>query len=65
MLYSILIYGSEDSVAFWIPQQKQEVMGRHTDLRQDLEAEQRLGPVFRLAPNASSPMVRSPRPKSS
>src|SRR5688500_12135886 len=51
MLYSILIYGSEDSVASWTPQEKQEVMGRHADLRQDLKAEQRLGPVFRLAPN--------------
>jgi hypothetical protein len=51
MLYSILIYGSEDAVASWTSQEKGEVMGRHTELRQDLKAEKRLGPVLRLQPN--------------
>ena len=53
MLYSILIYGSEQRVADWTAQEEQEVMGRHAELRQDLKAERRLGPVFRLQPNAA------------
>ena len=51
MLYSILIYGSEGLVAGWTPQEEQEVMDRHTDLRQELKAKGRLGPVLRLQPN--------------
>lgn len=51
MLYSILIYGSEDRVAAWTPREEQEVMGRHAELRQELKADHRLGPVFRLQPN--------------
>jgi len=51
MLYSIVIFGSEDRVAAWTPQEEQEVMGRHTHLRQDLRAGGQLGPVFRLQPN--------------
>jgi hypothetical protein len=51
MLYSILIYGSEGQVAAWTPQEEREVMDRHAGLRQELKANQRLGPVFRLQPN--------------
>jgi hypothetical protein len=51
MLYSILIYGSEERVAAWTTQEEGEVMGRHTELRQELKAERRLGPVFRLKPD--------------
>jgi hypothetical protein len=51
MLFSILIYGSEDRVAAWTSQEEQEVMGRHAGLRQELKADRRLGPVFRLQPN--------------
>jgi len=50
MLYSILIYGSEERVAGWTAQEEQEIMGRHAELRQDLKAQQRLGPVVRLQP---------------
>jgi hypothetical protein len=53
MLYSILIYGDEDRVAAWTPEEDQEVMGRHAELRRDLTAGQRLGPVMRLEANAA------------
>jgi hypothetical protein len=51
MLYSILIYGDESRVAAWTPEEEQEVMGRHTELRRELTAGQRLGPVMRLSPD--------------
>jgi hypothetical protein len=53
MLYSILIYGDEDLVAAWTPQEEQEVMGRHAELRRDLGAVGRLGPVMRLNPQGT------------
>ena len=49
MLYSILIYGSESRVAEWTAAEKGEVMGRHAQLREDLTADGRLGPVLRLS----------------
>lgn len=52
MLYSILIYGSEDRAARWTPAEEAEVLGRHAALRRDLEAEGRLGPVLRLKPHS-------------
>jgi len=52
MLYSILIYGSEERIAQWTADQEQEVLGRHATLRRDLEAAGRLGPVIRLTPNS-------------
>jgi hypothetical protein len=51
MLYSILIYGDESKVAAWTPEEEKEVMGRHTELRRELTAGQRLGPVMRLGPD--------------
>jgi hypothetical protein len=53
MLYSILIYGDEGLVAAWTPQEEQEVMGRHAELRRDLSAAGRLGPVMRLNPQGT------------
>jgi hypothetical protein len=53
MLYSILIYGSEERVAAWTDLEEQGVMGRHAELRQELKEGRRLGPVFRLQPNAA------------
>jgi hypothetical protein len=52
MLYSILIYGSEEHIAQWTAEQREEVFGRHAALRRDLEEEGRLGPVLRLTPNS-------------
>lgn len=48
MLYSILIYGRESDVAAWTPEELNEVMGRHAELRRKLVAAGRLGPVLRL-----------------
>jgi hypothetical protein len=53
MLYSILIYGDEGHVAAWTPQEEQEVMGRHAELRQELGAAGQLGPVMRLSPRGT------------
>lgn len=49
MIYSILIYGDEGRVAQWTAAEENEVMGRHAELRQGLEAKGRLGPVMRLS----------------
>ncbi|MGH8286800.1 MAG: hypothetical protein ACRETT_13690 [Steroidobacteraceae bacterium] len=41
MLYSILIYGSEGEVAAWTPEEENEVLGRHAELRQELASDRR------------------------
>ena len=38
MLYSILIYGSEAAAAGWAPEVEDEMLERHTDLRDELQA---------------------------
>ena len=48
MLYSILIFGSEERAAQWTPEVMDELMTRFADVRRDLEAEGRMGPVLRL-----------------
>jgi hypothetical protein len=53
MLYSILIYGSEERVAAWTADEEDEVLGRHAALREELLAQGRLGPVLRLQPQPS------------
>jgi hypothetical protein len=60
MLYSILIYGQEARVAAWTPEQKAEVMGRHTELRRELVSAGRLGPVLRLDANETKTVRRYP-----
>ena len=58
MLYSILIFGSEERVAAWTPDEEREVMGRHAELRRDLIAAGRMGPVLRLARDAARTVRR-------
>jgi hypothetical protein len=53
MLYSILIYGDESRVAEWTAEEEKEVMGRHAELRQGLQAKGGLGPVMRLNRNGT------------
>ncbi|MDQ0569221.1 hypothetical protein QFZ42_001055 [Variovorax paradoxus] len=77
MLYSILIYGSESAVAAWAPGIEDEMLERHTDLRDELQSQGRLGTVLRLMPDASTTVRRagdahplvtdapSPKPRSS
>src|ERR1700748_828756 len=43
MLYSILIYGDESSVAGWTQEEANEVMGRHAQLRRELTSAGQLG----------------------
>jgi hypothetical protein len=59
MLYSILIYGSEESVEAWTLQQEDEVLGRHAALRASLLKQGRLGPVLRLEPNTATVVRRA------
>jgi hypothetical protein len=59
VLYSILIYGSEDLLASWDEAQLGEMLGRHSALRQEYKAKQRLGPVLRLTPGAATTVRRN------
>lgn len=58
MLYSILIFGSEERVAAWSTQENDAVMDRHAALRAQLTEQRRLGPVIRLSPNESKVVHR-------
>jgi hypothetical protein len=58
VLYSILIYGSEELLASWDPSQVREMLDRHTALRKEYESMQRLGPVLRLSPNEATTVRR-------
>lgn len=58
MLYSILIFGSEERVAAWSAQENDSVMDRHAALRAQLTQQRRLGPVIRLSPNESKVVRR-------
>lgn len=58
MLYSILIYGSEAEFAASTPEQQNEVLSRHAQLRKELIAQGRLGPVMRLTPHAGKTVRR-------
>jgi hypothetical protein len=59
MLYSILIYGSEDRVDAWSPEEEDEVLDRHAALRKELAAAARLGPVLRLRANTATTVHRA------
>ncbi|ADU38309.1 YciI family protein [Variovorax paradoxus] len=54
MLYSILIYGSESAVGAWAPGAEDDMLERHTDLRDDLQSQGRLGAVLRLMPDTAT-----------
>ncbi|SEJ50552.1 MULTISPECIES: YciI family protein [unclassified Variovorax] len=59
MLYSILIYGSESAVAAWEPGVEEDMLERHADLRDDLQAQGRLGMVLRLMPDVATTVRRA------
>ena len=48
MLYAIFIYGSEPDIAAMPADAYDALMARHTELRDDLTAQDRLGPTLRL-----------------
>ena len=58
MIYAILIHGSEARYAEYTPEEDKELMDRHADLRADLTAAGRLGPVMRLDPLKSKVVRR-------
>lgn len=53
MIFAILIYGSEADQERVPAEEVDALMERHWDLRRELSAAQRLGPVLRLRPNAA------------
>ena len=59
MLYASLIYGSESAVAASAPGAEEEMLERHTDLRDDLQAQGRLGTVLRLMPDMVTTVRRA------
>jgi hypothetical protein len=58
MLYSILIYGSDAKVRNWTHAEEEDVLGRHTSLREELTSASKLGPVLRLAPSQAKTVRR-------
>jgi|APAra7269097138_1048543.scaffolds.fasta_scaffold21025_2 hypothetical protein len=53
MLYAILIHGSEAAMAAADPDAEEDLLERETDLREDLQAQGRLGAVLHLMPDAA------------
>lgn len=59
MLYSILIYVSEDEVAALTPEQDEDHVLRHLKIHEQLSARGKLGPVVRLMPTRTAKQVRT------
>ena len=59
MLYSILIYVSEDRVGELTPQEDEAHVARHLKIHEKLSAKNKLGPVVRLMPTATAQQVRT------
>jgi hypothetical protein len=58
MLYSILIYGSEAAIEAWTEHDESAVLSRHAELRRELTAQGRLGPVMRLMHTTTATTLR-------
>jgi hypothetical protein len=61
MLYSILIYGPEESLLHMSPQEDAEAIARHEPLQRKLRAQGRLGPTMRLMPTTAATTLRADR----
>jgi hypothetical protein len=61
MLYAILCYDSQEVVGSWTKEQDEAAMARIAAVEARLAAEQRLGPVVRLAPTTSATTVKKDR----
>jgi hypothetical protein len=59
MLYSILIYDSDDAVAAMTPAEDDAIIAKHLAVHDKLKAQGKLGPVVRLA---NSDTARTYRP---
>ena len=58
MLYSILIYDSEDMVGALSREEDDAIMAEHLAVHEKLAAKGRLGPVARLMPTTTATTVR-------
>ena len=58
MLYAILCYDSEESVASWSKDQHAGVMARLGAVQDKLRAQGRLGPTARLVPTTAAVTIR-------
>src|SRR3546814_13894763 len=58
MLYSILIYDSEDVVGALTKEEDDAIMAEHLAVHEKLAAKGRLGPVARLMPTTTATTVR-------
>src|SRR3546814_6811990 len=58
MLYSILIYDSEDVVGALTKEEDDAIMAEHLAVHEKLAAKSRLGPVARLMPTTTATTVR-------
>lgn len=54
MLYSIFIYGEEDRIDAWTPEEEADTLTRHAQLREEYAARGRLGTVLRLLPRVAT-----------
>ncbi len=59
MLYSILIYVSEDAVEAMTPEEDAAHVARHLEVHQQLSAHRKLGPVVRLMPTRTARQLRT------
>lgn len=59
MLYSILIYVSEDLVGALTKEEDDDHVARHMQLHEKLAAQGKLGPCVRLMPTATAVQVRT------
>jgi hypothetical protein len=61
MLYSILIYDSDDAVAALSKDEDDALIAKHRVVQERLGAEGKLGPVVRLMPSTTATTVRPGR----
>jgi len=59
MLYSILIYASEEAVSALTPEEDEAHVARHLLIHDQLAARGKLGPVVRLMPTTTACHVRT------
>jgi hypothetical protein len=59
MLYSILIYVSEDAVDAMTPAEEADHISRHLKIHEQLKAQGRLGPCVRLMPTKTAKQLRT------
>ena len=61
MLFSILLFDTDESVAGMTPEQEEALMAQHFAVQAKLLAEGRLGPVVRLGPSHRAKTYRPRR----